>query len=924
MTHGSKHTHIRIQPNPIAGGIELLDQAPRGASTEPALNLATTGRGGNDDDHHHRTITVDASASGRKAAGNSDNTDASHRLRNGVMNTQPRPQAQAHAHSYTQVNAQGQRGYYDLPPDPPALSSSLPSSQPRRFPPLFSRTSNGTQATNTILASAQRTQGPQGPQGSTPAARQRKVTFSSPLVSEPPVTPAAPLNTTHLKSPSRTHPESVQRPTSDSFGPQEPSPTCYPARQFQQAYPPARAREAQTETPGPQPQRTALAPVSRHNQQQHPAPTSAPASIPISDQLTQVSQAYIPPQDIPPPIPPKPRPLFTSHPQQQVPTNPATSQRQETPPLTLDMSWITPRSVTGLHSRPQRPAQHRPTSSPPARGDTQPLHRSYDANNRSWGDGHSGASSSNERVIAQPPLDHYSRFHQGEQLQQSTAPSHPGPHTSSQDRVDTSISEVDTRNESHTKRHSEDPSPNFRREDDRSGRYKSRSREVPQARPMPELQHRSHHRSRRAPPKEGDESEDLSMQENMLYVYNELKRENNAREALEAQEYRRDRPQRPTRHSAPPNSVPQNDTPAAPASRKGPTGPGQIRASEGGDRRREDRSTLRHRRDRHRDEHSASAPIERSKHNDEFVKALEEDMTCPVCMTLMVGPQQITPCGHAICGACGVQWIETRATTGARVTCPVCRHDIDPTNPLTPARSLEAVIKKWVEHKVAFDGKWEGMAEYNDREECWKIHREHSTDGIVSPGLMPRPSPSTPRTPRTHSHSHRHPTSSRSVLSIPSPMPVVDQFPFPDILGHFASILDSVHLPPPSYAYFTRDQGGPHRNMPQIQTVWEVDEPPPSASINRYIDDEIDPRAAERARAYRQRERERQQREAEGWVHQGMPGGVDFQNVHNYDYQNHTYDPAERGNRVPRADLVYGLVAGLGDLLINRTRPSRH
>ncbi|WWC87116.1 uncharacterized protein L201_002002 [Kwoniella dendrophila CBS 6074] len=121
--------------------------------------------------------------------------------------------------------------------------------------------------------------------------------------------------------------------------------------------------------------------------------------------------------------------------------------------------------------------------------------------------------------------------------------------------------------------------------------------------------------------------------------------------------------------------------------------------------------------------------------NTQFEDDLEEEMTCPICRSVMVAPHQFSPCGHALCGGCGVQWIMTRAGAGEQVNCPVCRNPADPLNPLIPARNLENLIKRWIDNKVAVEGEWDGLQDFKEREECWNIHKAHSPDGIIPRSL---------------------------------------------------------------------------------------------------------------------------------------------------------------------------------------------
>ncbi|WWD07868.1 hypothetical protein V865_005975 [Kwoniella europaea PYCC6329] len=180
---------------------------------------------------------------------------------------------------------------------------------------------------------------------------------------------------------------------------------------------------------------------------------------------------------------------------------------------------------------------------------------------------------------------------------------------------------------------------------------------------------------------------------------------------------------------------------------------------------------------------ATSPPIAPAASRDtQFEDDLEEEMTCPICMSIMVGPHQVTPCGHALCGGCGVQWIQTRASTGDRVNCPTCREPVDRTNPLTPARTLENLIRKWIDNKIATEGEWEDLAEFKEREECWRIHKEHSPEGIIPPSLLRPVPPGIAVVERT-------PSGSR--------MPRAE-FPIPhvsDMMAHMDSVFNIFHRP---------------------------------------------------------------------------------------------------------------------------------
>ena len=71
--------------------------------------------------------------------------------------------------------------------------------------------------------------------------------------------------------------------------------------------------------------------------------------------------------------------------------------------------------------------------------------------------------------------------------------------------------------------------------------------------------------------------------------------------------------------------------------------------------------------------------------NDE----LEKDLTCPICMELMVRPQD-TICGHTYCEKC------LALSVLSKPTCPVCRVNIGKQE-LYPSKSLTKIIERSVE-----------------------------------------------------------------------------------------------------------------------------------------------------------------------------------------------------------------------------------
>lgn len=56
------------------------------------------------------------------------------------------------------------------------------------------------------------------------------------------------------------------------------------------------------------------------------------------------------------------------------------------------------------------------------------------------------------------------------------------------------------------------------------------------------------------------------------------------------------------------------------------------------------------------------------------------------------------------------------ASTGEQVNCPVCRERVSKRHPLVQSLTLESIIKRWVQHKVAAV-KWEGHQDWKERSE---------------------------------------------------------------------------------------------------------------------------------------------------------------------------------------------------------------
>ena len=51
----------------------------------------------------------------------------------------------------------------------------------------------------------------------------------------------------------------------------------------------------------------------------------------------------------------------------------------------------------------------------------------------------------------------------------------------------------------------------------------------------------------------------------------------------------------------------------------------------------------------------------------DWVKELEDEMSCAVCQDTIVAAHSLVPCGHCFCGTCLFQWLNRKQI------CPTCR-----------------------------------------------------------------------------------------------------------------------------------------------------------------------------------------------------------------------------------------------------------
>ncbi|KAG7528320.1 hypothetical protein FFLO_06231 [Filobasidium floriforme] len=101
----------------------------------------------------------------------------------------------------------------------------------------------------------------------------------------------------------------------------------------------------------------------------------------------------------------------------------------------------------------------------------------------------------------------------------------------------------------------------------------------------------------------------------------------------------------------------------------------------------------------------AAIPVDTAR-----LEEMEDEITCPICMSIMVAVHALTTCGHTMCGGCVQEWLTDHDT------CPICR---TPTAkpPMVPLLPMDRMIELYVR---AQGEDWEGLQGWKDRREAWE------------------------------------------------------------------------------------------------------------------------------------------------------------------------------------------------------------
>ncbi|KAJ8084315.1 hypothetical protein PM082_003083 [Marasmius tenuissimus] len=113
---------------------------------------------------------------------------------------------------------------------------------------------------------------------------------------------------------------------------------------------------------------------------------------------------------------------------------------------------------------------------------------------------------------------------------------------------------------------------------------------------------------------------------------------------------------------------------------------------------------------------------------DTLFETFDRDVWCPICLLHMAYAHTINPCGHTLCGSCGVSWFITYRETN----CPSCSTKAVYTRPLIPNIAMNNVVRAYMHRmqRLANDDGPDGerwrkeMREFEARESKWKAESE--------------------------------------------------------------------------------------------------------------------------------------------------------------------------------------------------------
>lgn len=108
--------------------------------------------------------------------------------------------------------------------------------------------------------------------------------------------------------------------------------------------------------------------------------------------------------------------------------------------------------------------------------------------------------------------------------------------------------------------------------------------------------------------------------------------------------------------------------------------------------------------------------------DDTFTQALEEDLTCSICMEFFLAPISLQ-CGHSFCSMCVIPWWKEGSATGNK--CPYCQTNLA-SPPSEVLRTLDALTQSFIRHKK----EKMGAEELQEFAETRKVKEEESADLI--------------------------------------------------------------------------------------------------------------------------------------------------------------------------------------------------
>ena len=119
---------------------------------------------------------------------------------------------------------------------------------------------------------------------------------------------------------------------------------------------------------------------------------------------------------------------------------------------------------------------------------------------------------------------------------------------------------------------------------------------------------------------------------------------------------------------------------------------------------------------------NVAAPVQANPVEDTFTEALEEDLTCSICMEFFLAPISLQ-CGHSFCSMCVIPW--WKEGNAADNKCPYCQTKLA-SPPSEVLRTLDALTQSFIRHKKnKMDA--EELQEFS---ETRKVKEEESADLI--------------------------------------------------------------------------------------------------------------------------------------------------------------------------------------------------